>query len=83
MLAAIGPIDQSSLDAYRVGVGPGMDCLLYKRGSNPFALEFCFDGAGRVIEAIDRTGQSARASGASARTRPRPTSASTARRLWL
>jgi hypothetical protein len=62
VLAAIGPIDQSSLDAYRVGVGPGMDCLLYKRGSNPFALEFCFDGAGRVIEAIDRTGSSPRIS---------------------
>jgi hypothetical protein len=62
VLAAIGPINQSSLDAYRVGVGPGMDCLLYKRGSNPFALEFCFDGAGRVIEAIDRTGSSPRIS---------------------
>jgi hypothetical protein len=60
VLAAIGPMDHSSLDAYRVGVGPGMDCLLYKRGSNPFALEFCFDGAGRVIEAIDRTGSSSR-----------------------
>ena len=62
VLAAIGPIDQSSLDAYRVGVGPGMDCLLYKRGANPFALEFCFDGAGRVIEAIDRTGSRPRIS---------------------
>ena len=62
VLAAIGPIDEPSLDAYRVGVGRGMDCLLYKRGSNPFALEFCFDGAGRVIEAIDRTGSSPRIS---------------------
>ena len=61
------------------GVGPGMDCLLYKRGSNPFALEFCFDGAGRVIEAIDRTRRSARASGASARIRRRRPSASTGR----
>ena len=56
MLAAIGPYDQPSLDAYRVGVGPGLDCLLYGRGSNPFALEFCFDPAGRVVEAIDRRG---------------------------
>ena len=56
VLATIGPIDQPSLDAYRVGVGPGMDCLLYRRGKNPFALEFCFDGHGRVIEAIDRRG---------------------------
>lgn len=62
VLAAIGPLDQPSLDAYRVGVGPAMDCLLYKRGSNPFALELCFDGAGRVIEAIDRTGSSPRIS---------------------
>ena len=62
VLAAIGPLDQSSLDAYRVGVGPGMDCLLYKRGRNPFALELCFDGAGRVIEAIDRRGGSPRIS---------------------
>jgi len=58
VLAAIGPFDQPSLDAYRKDVGPGLDCLLYKRGSNPFALEFCFDGAGRVIEGYDRRGTS-------------------------
>jgi len=62
VLAAVGPLDQPSLDAYRVDVSPGMDCLLYKRGSNPFALEFCFDDAGRVIEAIDRRGSSPRIS---------------------
>ncbi len=57
VLAAIGPFDQPSLDAYRKGVGnPGLDCLLYKRGSNPYALEFCWDGAGRVIEGYDRRG---------------------------
>ncbi len=60
VLGSIGQMDQPSLDAYRVGVGPGMDCLLYKRGTNPFALEFCVDGAGRVIEAIDRTGDQPR-----------------------
>jgi len=58
VLAEIGPLDQPSLDAYRVGVAPGMDCLLYERGTNPFALELCFDGSGRVIEAIDRRGSS-------------------------
>jgi hypothetical protein len=58
VLAAIGPLDQRSLDAYRIGVGPGLDCLLYRRGSNPFALELCFDGAGRVVEAYDRRGGS-------------------------
>jgi len=57
VLAAIGPLDSSSLDAYRKGVGnPGLDCLLYKRGTNPFALEICFDAAGRVVEGYDRRG---------------------------
>lgn len=57
VLAAIGPYDQPALDAYRQGVGnPGIDCLIYRRGSNRFALEFCFDGAGRVVEGYDRRG---------------------------
>src|SRR3712207_7153364 len=30
------------------------DCLTYRRGANPFALELCMNGQGRVIEAIDR-----------------------------
>ena len=54
--AAVGPLDQPSLDAYRVNVGTGFDCLLYKRGTNRFALELCFDKQGRLIEAIDRRG---------------------------
>lgn len=54
--AAIGPLDQPSLDAYRVNIGTGFDCLLYKRGINRFALELCFDKQGRLIEAIDRRG---------------------------
>jgi hypothetical protein len=60
VLAAIGPYDQPSLDAYRKGVGgdPGLDCLIYRRGSNQFALEFCFDAAGRVVEGYDRRGTS-------------------------
>jgi hypothetical protein len=59
VLAAIGPYDQPSLDAYRKGVGnPGIDCLAYRRDSNPFALEFCFDAAGRVVEGYDRRGAS-------------------------
>ena len=58
VLAAIGPFDQRALDAYRQGVGPGLDCLIYRRGSNPYALEFCFDGAGRVVEGYDRRGSS-------------------------
>jgi hypothetical protein len=57
VLKAIGPYDQPALDAYRQGVGNlGLDCLLYRRASNRFALEFCFDGAGRVVEGYDRRG---------------------------
>lgn len=58
VLAAIGPVDQPSLSGYRVGIGLDYDfqCLLYRRGANPFALEFCFDPAGRVVEAYDRRG---------------------------
>jgi hypothetical protein len=58
VLAAIGPLDQESLDAYRRGVGPGLDCLLYKRDANPYALEICVDGEGRVVEGYDRRGGS-------------------------
>jgi hypothetical protein len=50
--AAIGPLDSSSLAGYRVL--PGFDCLVYQRGKNPYALELCFDGTGRVVQAIDR-----------------------------
>lgn len=56
VLAAIGPYDQPQLDAYRRGIAGMFDCLLYRRGSNPYALEFCFDAEGRVVEAYDRRG---------------------------
>lgn len=48
----VGPLDSQSLSGYRVL--PGFDCLTYRRGTNPFALELCVDPAGRVVEAIDR-----------------------------
>jgi hypothetical protein len=54
IVAAIGPLDNPSLDAYRVL--SAFDCLLYKRAANPFALEVCVDDDGRVVEAIDRRG---------------------------
>jgi hypothetical protein len=57
VLAAIGPLDNPSLSMYRVHVGFGFDCLLYKRGTNRFALEVCFDNPGRVIETLDRRGE--------------------------
>jgi len=50
--ALVGPLDSPSLSGYRVE--PGFDCLTYRRGANEFALELCFDPAGRLIEAIDR-----------------------------
>jgi hypothetical protein len=49
----VGPLDQRQLVGYRVL--PQFDCLVYQRGENPFALELCVDGAGRLVEAIDRT----------------------------
>jgi hypothetical protein len=52
VLAAVGPLDSPTLDAYRVR--GDFDCLLYKRGDNPYALELCVDTQGRVVEAIDR-----------------------------
>lgn len=48
----VGPLDSPSLSGFRVM--PGFDCLTYRRGANPFALELCVDRAGRVVEAIDR-----------------------------
>jgi hypothetical protein len=51
-LALIGPLDSSALSGYRVL--PGFDCLVYRRGDNPFALELCVDREGRMVETIDR-----------------------------
>ena len=48
----VGPLDSPSLSGFRVL--PQFDCLTYRRGGNPFALELCVDGEGRVVEAIDR-----------------------------
>ena len=33
---------------------PQFDCLVYRRGANPYALELCVDRSGRLVEAIDR-----------------------------
>ena len=52
--AAVGTLDSRSLFGYRVL--PIFDCLVYRRGPNPYALELCVDGTGRVVEAIDRRG---------------------------
>ncbi|MGH3105180.1 MAG: hypothetical protein ACRDN6_13905 [Gaiellaceae bacterium] len=52
VLAAIGPLDNSSLAAFRHFLE--FDCLLYRRARSPLALEICVDHEARVIEAIDR-----------------------------
>ena len=51
-LALIGPLDSPALSGYRVL--PDFDCLVYRRGDNPYALELCVDADGRVVETIDR-----------------------------
>ncbi len=45
----IGP---RGLGAFRLSTT--FDCLLYRVGPNAYAVELCFDGNGRLIEAIDR-----------------------------
>jgi hypothetical protein len=53
VVAEVGPLDSPELDSYRY-FSPTIQCLLYRRGSDPFALELCVDAEGRVIETIDR-----------------------------
>jgi hypothetical protein len=50
--ALVGPHWATDADAYRMS--HGFDCLLYKAGPDPFALELCFDQTGRIVSAIDR-----------------------------
>jgi|1185.fasta_scaffold90760_2 hypothetical protein len=52
VMASVGSLTSPTLDAYRMRAE--FDCLIYKRGANPYALELCVDGRGRVLEAIDR-----------------------------
>jgi hypothetical protein len=52
VVADVGSLDSPRLSAFRYLAG--FQCLLYRSGSNPLALEVCVDRNGRVIEAIDR-----------------------------
>ena len=52
VLAAVGPLDNPSLTAFRYF--NTFQCLVYRRSGIRLALELCFDGDGRLIEAIDR-----------------------------
>lgn len=49
---AVGSLDQPRPTGFRI-LNP-FTCLTYGRGGNKYALELCVDGAGRVVEAIDR-----------------------------
>jgi O-antigen ligase/polysaccharide polymerase Wzy-like membrane protein len=53
VVAEIGPLDAPELDSYRY-FSAAVQCLLYRRGGDPFALELCVDAEGRVVETIDR-----------------------------
>ena len=52
VLAAVGPLDNPNLTAFRYF--NTFQCLVYRRAGLRLALELCFDGDGRLIEAIDR-----------------------------
>ena len=52
VLVAIGPLDNATLASFRYL--SDFQCLGYRRGKNPVALEVCFDAHGRVVEAFDR-----------------------------
>ena len=49
---AVGRLDRPHPTGFRI-LNP-FTCLTYRRGANKYALELCVDGAGRVVEAIDR-----------------------------
>jgi hypothetical protein len=53
VVADVGTLDSPSLDAFRY-LSVEFECLLYRRGRDPFALELCVDWQGRVVETIDR-----------------------------
>jgi hypothetical protein len=54
VLERVGPLASPRLSAFRYL--KTFQCLLYERSGNPVALELCFAADGRLIEAIDRTG---------------------------
>jgi len=55
--AAVGPLDQPALRHFRLQ--EDLTCLVYERDSDELALELCFDGNGRLVEAVDRRGSDA------------------------
>lgn len=53
VFAQTGQLDLRRLRGFRFT--PSFDCLLFRKGAAPLALEVCFDAAGRAVEAIDRS----------------------------
>jgi hypothetical protein len=49
---AVGAIESPTLRGFRILAS--FDCLTYRRGRVPYALELCIDNEGRLVEAIDR-----------------------------
>lgn len=56
LLAVAGAHWSTTASAYRLT--PAFDCLLYRAGLDPYAVELCFDASGHIVEAIDRRGSS-------------------------
>jgi hypothetical protein len=52
MRAVWQEVSRSQPAAYRIAAP--VDCLDYARGTDPYALEVCFDSAGRLVDVIDR-----------------------------
>lgn len=52
VMRTVGALDNPSLTAFRYF--NHFQCLVYRRPRIRLALELCFDGDGRLIEAIDR-----------------------------
>ena len=52
VVAAVGDLDSPTLSSFRFL--HNFQCLLYRRGEHPFALELCVRPDGRLVEAIDR-----------------------------
>jgi hypothetical protein len=53
ILAATGSLDSTRLYGFREGPPA---CFAYRVGTNPFALQLCFDSEGRLVETVDRRG---------------------------
>ena len=58
LVAVVGDVERSAPTSFRPE--PNLDCLLYRVGANPFAIQLCFDARGYLVEAVDRRSAPAR-----------------------